>query len=331
MIRFAVIGTNIISHAFCEAAQESKRMACVAVYSRTLESGQAFADRYNITRCYTDLEQMATQPDIDAVYIASPNSLHASQAALCMGHGKHVLVEKPMASNLEEVEQLITLATKHKVILLEAMKSRYVPNLAVVKNSLGDLGPLHRAHLSFCQYSSRYQRYLDGDNPNTFNPVFSNGSLMDIGVYPLSVAIDLFGAPNSVFASSNLLASGVDGHGSLTLRYDQLEVVISHSKVSNSYLPSEIQGENGSLMIQAISRLKEVSLHRRGEDMAENISVPQAQNEMVYEAIHFAELIAAGDVEHEGLAKARLLSELVTEARRQIGIVYPADGQIISA
>ncbi len=331
MIRFAIVGTNTISHAFCEAAQESGRMACVAIYSRTLASAQSFADSYGITRCYTDLEEMASQPDIDAVYIASPNALHAPQAALCMRHGKHVIVEKPMASNLDEVEQLIGLAKKHNVVLLEAMKSRYVPNLAVVKNSLSKLGPLHRAHLCFCQYSSRYQRYLDGNNPNTFNPVFSNGSLMDIGVYPLSVAIDLFGAPDSMHASGSLLASGVDGHGSLTLRYGDMEVLISHSKVSNSYLPSQIQGENGSLMIQAISRLKEVSLHRRGEETAENISTFQRHNEMIYEAIHFADLIAADNVEHEGLAKAQLLSKLVTEARVQIGIVYPADADIISA
>ena len=325
MIRFAVIGTNWISHSFCNAALASGHMEPVAIYSRTLKTAQNFAATYGLDRCYTDLEAMAAQPDIDAVYIASPNSFHAPQATLCIRHGKHVLVEKPMASNQTETEQLIALAKEHQVILLEGMKSRYVPNFAIIRGYLAELGTLQRAYLSYCQYSSRYQRYLDGENPNTFNPAFSNGSLMDIGVYPLSVAVDLFGAPDSLHTSGSLLASGADAHGTLTLGYGHFEVVITHSKVSDSYIPSEIQGEHGCLQIDAISRLKGLRFHRRGEEKSQDIATEQASNEMLYEATTFADLIEAGAVDHPGLEQSRLVSQLLTEARRQIGIVYPAD------
>ncbi|CAM3784269.1 Gfo/Idh/MocA family protein [Parendozoicomonas haliclonae] len=324
MIRFAVVGTNWISHAFCEAAQESGRLELVAVYSRTLETAQTFADEYGVSRVYDDLDEIAGQPDIDAVYIASPNSLHAPQASLFIRQGKHVIVEKPMASNLAETEALIALAKEHGVVLLEAMKSRYTPNLVRAKEVLATLGPLHRASLSYCQYSSRYQRYLDGKNPNTFNPEFSNGSLMDIGVYPLSAALELFGIPKSFTASGQLLDSGVDAHGSLTLKYDTFEVLLSHSKVSDSYLPSEIQCENGSLMIESISRFKQLTVHERGLP-ERNVSLHQSDNEMVYEAHHFADLIEQGNYDHEGLEKTREVSRILTEARAQLGITYPAD------
>ena len=155
MIRFAVIGTNWISHAFCLAAHLTGRMQLVAVYSRQLDTAQAFAREYGVERCFTTLEAMVEQKDIDAVYISSPNSLHAPQATLCMRHGKHVLVEKPMASNLQEVDALIAEARKNNVVLFEAMKSWYTPNLAIIREALPQLGTIHRANFGYCQYSSR--------------------------------------------------------------------------------------------------------------------------------------------------------------------------------
>ena len=89
------------------------------------------------------------------------------------------------------------------------MKTSYLPNLQVCREALSSLGNIRRAHFSYCQYSSRYQKYLNGENPNTFNPEFSNGSLMDIGIYPLTATIELFGKPTSVSACGSLLDSGV--------------------------------------------------------------------------------------------------------------------------
>lgn len=214
MIRFAVIGTNWISHAFCQAAHRTGQLTLAAVYSRKLETAQTFAADYQINTCYDDLLAMAESPEIDAVYIASPNSLHAPQAELFLKQGKHVIGEKPLASNIQEVERLIDTALTNRLVLMEAMKTSYLPNLQTCRAALPSLGKLRRAHLSYCQYSSRYQKYLDGENPNTFNPAFSNGSLMDIGIYPLTVAIELFGKPEQVTASGALLDSGVDAHGS---------------------------------------------------------------------------------------------------------------------
>ncbi|WP_133151854.1 Gfo/Idh/MocA family protein, partial [Vibrio splendidus] len=116
---------------------------------------------------------------VDAVYIASPNSLHAPQAIQMMTAGKHVIVEKPIASNFALAEQMYQVAEEQSVILFEAYMSSYLPNFDIVRQSIPKLGKLRKANINYCQYSSRFQKYLDGENPNTFNPAFSNGSIMD--------------------------------------------------------------------------------------------------------------------------------------------------------
>ncbi|MCW7551101.1 Gfo/Idh/MocA family oxidoreductase [Endozoicomonas gorgoniicola] len=324
MIRFAVIGTNWISHAFCQAAHTTRLLKLTAVYSRTLETAHAFAEQYAVTDCYDHLEAIADNPDIDAVYIASPNSLHASQAELFLKQGKHVVGEKPLASNIDEVRHLIEIALANNVVLMEAMKTRYLPNLQISREALPSLGKIRRAHFSFCQYSSRYQKYLDGENPNTFNPEFSNGSLMDIGIYPLTAAIELFGKPEQVSASGSLLESGVDAHGSLTLKYEGFEVLVSHSKVSDGLTPSDIQGEAGALLIEQISDCRTVTRIIRGE-APEKLGITQPENTLEYEAKAFAELIQNRQYQHPGLVTTQVISEIMTDARKMLGVVYPAD------
>ncbi|UYM14829.1 Gfo/Idh/MocA family protein [Endozoicomonas euniceicola] len=324
MIRFAVIGTNWISHAFCQAAHTTRLLKLTAVYSRTLDTARSFAEQYAVTDCYDNLEAMADNPDIDAVYIASPNSLHASQAELFLKQGKHVAGEKPLASNIDEVRHLIEIALANNVVLMEAMKTRYLPNLQISRETLPSLGKIRRAHFSFCQYSSRYQKYLDGETPNTFNPEFSNGSLMDIGIYPLTAAIELFGKPEQVSASGSLLESGVDAHGSLTLKYEGFEVLVSHSKVSDGLTPSDIQGEAGALLIEQISDCRTVTRIIRGE-APEKLGITQPENTLEYEAKAFAELIQNRQYQHPGLVATQIISEIMTDARKMIGVVYPAD------
>lgn len=264
MIRFAVIGTNWISRQFVDAAHETGKYRLTAVYSRSLEQAQTFATDYPVEHLFTSLEEMAQSDAIDAVYIASPNSLHFSQTQLFLSHKKHVICEKPLASNLREVEAAIACARENQVVLFEAFKTASLPNFLVLKQSLAKAGKLRKAFINYCQYSSRYQRFLDGENPNTFNPEFSNGSIMDIGFYCLASAVALWGEPHSVQASASLHASGVDAHGVVVMNYGDFSVTLQHSKVSDSVLASEIQGEAGSLVIEKISECQKLAFIPRG-------------------------------------------------------------------
>ncbi|MBC3217165.1 Gfo/Idh/MocA family protein [Serratia fonticola] len=326
MIRFAVVGTNWITERFIDAAHESGKMRLTAIYSRKLEQAQAFGANYPVEHFFDSLEALAQSDVIDAVYIASPNSLHCQQSLLFLSHKKHVICEKPLASNLREVEQLVACAREHQVVLFEAFKSAHLPNFLILQQTLPKIGKLRKAFINYCQYSSRYPRYLAGENPNTFNPHFSNGSIMDIGYYCVASTVALFGAPQSVLASATLLDTGVDAHGSVCLNYGDFDVVISHSKVSNSDIPSEIQGEEGTLVIEKISEAQGVVLTPRGEN-SQVLTQPQHINTMLYEAQVFAELVDKRQVEHEGLENSLIVASLLTEIRRQTGVVFPADGE----
>ncbi len=322
MINFAIIGTNWISEKFVQAAHETQLMKLTAVYSRTAETAQQFATSYGADSIFNDLTALANSDSIEAVYIASPNSLHCQQAILMMNHGKHVICEKPLASNADEAKMMFEVAEKNNVLLFEAYKTEYLPNFRAIKDKLASLGKIHKVHFNYCQYSSRYQKYLDGLNPNTFNPDFSNGSIVDIGYYCVAAAVSLFGEPQNIMAQAHLLDSGVDAHGCVIFTYPEFSLQISHSKVSNSYAVSEIQGEEGSILIEHIAEFPRFTIqYRNGEQ--QSVCLSQYQNSMYYEVKAFAEHIRQGAPydNHNALTTARIL----TEIRAQTGVVFAAD------
>lgn len=325
MIRFAIVGTNWITRQFVDAAHETGKMKLTAVYSRSLDQAQSFSKDYRVEHLFTSLEQMAQSEDVDAVYIASPNALHCQQALLFLQHKKHVICEKPLASNLREVEAMIACARDNQVVLFEAFKTASLPNFLILQQALPKIGKLRKALINYCQYSSRYQRYLDGENPNTFNPAWSNGSIMDIGYYCLATAVSLWGEPYKVTATASLLESGVDAHGTVVMDYGDFDVTLLHSKVSQSVVPGEIQGEEGSLVIEQVSECQRVSFVPRA-GRTQDLSHPQHINTMLYEAETFARLVENHEVNHAGLATSRTTAKLLTEIRRQTGVVFPADG-----
>ncbi|WP_437888965.1 Gfo/Idh/MocA family protein [Phytobacter sp. V91] len=330
MIRFAVIGTNWITRQFVDAAHETGKYKLTAIYSRSLEQAQEFAREYPVEHLFTSLDAMAQSDKIDAVYIASPNSLHFPQTQLFLSHKKHVICQKPLASNLREAQAAIACARENQVVLFEAFKTVSLPNFVLLKQSLAKAGKIHKAFFNYCQYSSRYQRYLDGENPNTFNPAYSNGSIMDIGFYVLSSAVELWGEPKSVQASASLLASGVDAHGVAILDYGDFSVTLQHSKVSDSVLASEIQGEAGSLVVEKLSECQKLSFIPRGGN-AQDLTQPQHINTMLYEAERFAQLVEENAVDHPALEVSRITAKLATEIRRQTGVVFPADSTDLAA
>lgn len=326
MVRFGVVGTNWITEAFLKAAARVEGFKFTAVYSRTEEKAKEFAGKYGVDKIYTDLGAMAASGEIDAVYIASPNSMHAKQAIVFMQHKIHVLCEKPIASNTRELSRMINTAQENKVLLMEALKSISLPNFKAVQDHLHKIGNVRRYFASYCQYSSRYDAYREGTVLNAFNPHFSNGALMDIGIYCIYPLIALFGKPEEVKATGYMLESGVDGEGSIVLKYPDKDAVVMYSKIANSSLPSEIQGEEGNIIIDKIHTPENVEIHYRNGER-EDLTQEQVNDSMYYEVKEFIELAEAGKTKSaiNSLANSMIVMEIIEEARKQIGVIYPAD------
>ena len=211
MIRFATIGTSAIVDRFLEAAALCEGLVHTAVFSRKKETAKAFAKKHGAEFIYTDLKELAESSDIDAVYIASPNSCHCEQAVEMLKHGKHVLCEKPAASNAAELQRMRAAAENGQAVLLEAMRSVYDPGFQAIEANLYRLGKIRSVSFRFCQYSSRYDNFRKGIIENAFRPELSNGALMDIGVYCVHPLVRLFGMPEKIEGASVFLENGVDG------------------------------------------------------------------------------------------------------------------------
>ncbi len=311
-MRFATIGSNFIVDSFLRGAFHDERFCYTALYSRTAERGKEFADKYpkcNL-RIFTSLEEMAKSTEVDAVYIASPNVCHSMQAIIMMEHGKHVLCEKPLSTSYEEGLKMVECARQNGVTLMEAMKTTLLPNFTAVRNALPKIGKVRRFTAQFCQYSSRYDAFKSGEVLNAFNPELGGGGLLDLGVYGVAPMIHLFGEPTSRVSLSRLfLHNGMDAQGTLLFSYPDMEAIISYSKISDSTMPTEIQGEQGRIIIKKLSQMTEPYIIYR-DGSIEEISVPIIEDNMYYELKEFIDIVESGKMESEENTHNRSLTVL---------------------
>ena len=325
-VRFGVIGTNFIVDKVLEAARLDHRFELTAIYSRTQESADEFAKKHNVPHTFTSLEDMLSSNLIDAVYIASPNSLHASQSILCMQHVKHVFCEKPFASNANEVKAMIATAEKYNVRLMEAMKPTMTPNFSVIKDNLKEIGTIRKYFSCYCQYSSRYDKLKEGVILNAFDPSLSNGAVMDLGVYTIYPMVVLFGRPKKISATGLKLFTGADGQGSVNFEYEGMDATVMYSKIADSSLPTEIQGEEGTITADRINIINKVTLKKRGGEET-IISTPNPTHEYYFEVAEFIDLIQKNEREStiNSLENSLITIEIIDEIRKQLEIIYPAD------
>jgi predicted dehydrogenase len=324
MINFGIIGTGWITSSFIESAESTQQWKLNAVYSRSAESAKSFASKHNITKTHTDVEQLVSDPEIQVVYIASPNSLHFEHAKAVLSAGKHTIVEKPACSTSKELDVLFGIAKDKKVFLLEAFRHIHEVNFKILKESLKKLGPIYGASLNYAQYSSRYKNVLNGEKPNIFNLDFSGGSLVDLGVYPVSAAVALFGAPKTQTYKPFVIKTGADGGGLILLEYETFGVSINASKIYASTAPTEIYGENGTLRCNGITDIANVEFWEASTKKSTELGQPVAKLNMSEEADVYAKIINSNDSrlaqELENISKA---TQKVTEAmRRANGLVF---------
>ena len=288
--KIAIVGTGDISEKLVNASSGCQDIEVIAVYSRTKEKAESFARTYKIPETYTSLEELAKTPTVNAVYIASPNSCHYDQAMLIMQSGKHVLCEKPIATNADEFSRMLSTAKENNVVLLEATRFFHAPGLELLRGLLPEIGPVRRASIMFNQYSSKYDALKRGEEPNIFSKELAGGALMDLGVYCVELMVALFGEPNGIISSSIFLRTGVDGQGAVIAKYDGFLAELSYSKVSQAATPCVIQGEEGSLLFTKASIIDKIDVIKRNGEK-QQIICHTVENDMVYELQAFAETI----------------------------------------
>lgn len=317
MIRIGIVGTSSISEQLARAVHAVDGVELGRVASRDLPRGRDFAERVGAPGVADGLAGLLDAGDSDAVYIASPNSVHAEHVRAAVDAGIPVLVEKPATLTAEEWEELVELAREREVVLLEAMRTAYDPGIRTIQELLPRLGRIRRVSFRYEKRSARYDHVLAGEPTNIFDPALGGSALRDLGVYPLHALVLLFGDPRDIVGARVGIASGTDGLGSAIAEYDGFLADAAWSKITDTSLPSEIQGEEASLSIDAIDAPRRLVLTPRGGE-PETLDVAAPGNPMIGEVERLRDAVRGADVSIDQDRTARTLRLVDALLRRPL-------------
>jgi predicted dehydrogenase len=324
VLRWGILGPGWIADRFVPSLQEHTRQAVVAVGARSEEKAQAFAARWGIPRAYPDAEALVGDPDIDAVYVATPHHRHFPCAMAAIAAGKHVLVEKPLALNAAEARRLAEAARHRGVLLMEAYWSDFLPKFDVLRQLLADgaLGAIHTILADHGEHFGPGHRILRAD--------LAGGPLLDLGTYPVAFATKILGPPERVLASGQPAPTGVNGQASILLAHaGEAQSVLHTTLFGHTPCQAVLAGSRGTLTIPGsfyapgdfwlADHANTVRLHWREE--------PNRYRQLFHEAVHFAFCVGRGSTESPLRPARDSLTTLETldEVRRQLGIVFPEE------
>jgi len=322
-VRWGILGTGRIAKAFANALKDTPGAVLAGVGSRTQDSAQAFTNEFGGT-AYGSYEALARAGDIDLIYIGTPHPMHVENVRMALEAGKGVLCEKAFTVNRREAEALVALARAKNLFLMEAMWTRYLPGLAEVRRVVesGEIGKVSQviADLGFTSPA--------GPEHRLFNPALGGGALLDIGIYPLSIAVALLGPVETVVAQADIGATGVDEQTSFVLKH-RGGGLSSCSCSLRAHLPNEltIAGARGHVRMNTKFHHAQTITVTPADGAARTVPTPYLGNGYVHEAIEAQRCWQAGLIESPGMTHEDTLALMgvMDEIRRQIGVSYAAD------
>lgn len=251
-MNIGTIGTSLITDRVMGQMLEYDEYKYEAIYTREEHNADYLKNKYSVKKIYTNLHDMLNDDEVECIYIASPNSLHFKQAKMSLESGKHVILEKPFCTSVEECDELIEIAKKNKCFLFEGITTVHNPNYKEIKKLVDNLESIKIVECNLSKYSSKYDEFLSGKTPNIFSKEFAGGALMDINVYNIHFVVGLFGKPNYVQYIPNIKRD-IDTSGVLLLNYNDFIAVCIGSKDNNGYNFCQIQAENGVIVSEGLS------------------------------------------------------------------------------
>lgn len=322
-LRWGILGLGSIARQFATGLKELPDAQLIAVGSRSQEKADAFGAEFDVPHRHKGYEALAADPDVDAVYIATPHPMHAEDALLCLDAGKAVLCEKPFTVNAAQAERVIRRAREKKVFCMEAMWSRFFPLVSRLRETLAQ-GGIGEARMLYADFGFRA-----GINPEgrLFNPAMGGGGLLDVGVYPISLASLLFGTPDAVTGLAHIGETGVDEQAGMVMRYGGGRLAVLSTGVRiNTPQEAVILGTEGRITIHAPWwKPSKMTVSAGGKD--EEISAPFQGNGFQFEAQEVARCVRAGRTESDILPLDETLSVMRTmdALRAQWGLKYPME------
>lgn len=321
--RWGILATGWMAEMFVEDLLLEERAKIVAVGSRTLGNAKRFAERFNIPKYHGSYEALVNDPDVDIIYIASPHPFHLEHMTLSLSAGKPTLCEKPFNINAKQTRQAIDLARQNNAFLMEAMWSRFMPIMAKVRELIasGCIGKVQllSADFGFCAEKDPLKRW--------FNPDLGGGALLDVGIYPISLASMLFGKPESINTSATMSATGVDQTSSFIFRYgDGAQAILAASLMAETSQEAWIIGEQGKIHLPKSWWMAEKLYLHQGDDI-QTIAVPKRGIGYGYQASAVMRALDNGLLESPlmPLSESLEIMQTMDAIRQQWGMHYPQE------
>lgn len=293
-MKLAIIGTGlIVNEGALPALKDVPEIQTAAIFARpkSRDKAEKFAAEYSIPKIFTDYDELLADAEIDFVYIGLINSVHYEYAKKALAAGKNVIVEKPFATTAAEVAEIKNFALEKNLYVFEAVTTLNLPNFFAIKEKLPELGKIRAVTANFSQYSSRYDKYLQGEVAPAFDPKSFGGALYDINIYNLNFIVGLFGEPLSVDYTANIGFNGADTSGVAVLKYEDFFATALGAKDSDSPSFILIQGEKGYIKtIGTPNKLEEFKFSLRGSGEVEKFALNKFSHRMVHEFKNFAQI-----------------------------------------
>lgn len=326
-LRWGIIATGNIASQFAKGLAALPNADLVAVGSRSQASADRFGDQFDVPHRHASYEGVAQDPDVDAVYIATPHSLHKENMLLCLEAGKAVLCEKPFAINAEEARSAIDLARRKGVFLMEAMWTRFMPLMVDLRRRLaeGEIGDVRMVQADF--------GFRTEFNPEKrlFDPRLGGGALLDVGVYPISLASMILGRPSEIASQVVMGESGVDEQSALVFQYAGGEMALLSSAI-RTRTPHEatIMGTEGYIRIHSRWWYPTTMTIDKPGQSPQTLEFPYEGNGYNYEAAEVQRCVAAGRLESEIMPWDETLAimETMDALRAAWGLRYPMEAQV---
>ena len=323
-LRWGILGTGWIADLFVRDLQLTGRKV-VAVGSRSQASASAFAARFNIPKALASYEALAADPDVDVIYVATPHPLHADNALLALEGGKHVLIEKPFTLNAAEARTVVDRAAQKKLVVLEAMWTRFLPHMLDIRRiiALGELGAVYSV-------VADHTRDLPSDPAHRLNALeLGGGALLDLGIYPISFAWDILGAPQEIMAMARFKDTGADAEVATMFRH-------AGGAISTSISSSDNGGPNVAMILGTKARIEidstwYVPTSFRVIDKDGVVTRTFRSNVpgrgMQFQAEEVERLVAAGHLAGTIMPPEQSVAIMGTldAIRKQIGLKYPSE------
>lgn len=290
MTNVGTIGTSGITKTFLQACIASRAFKITQVYSRTKAKAQQYIDELFIpdAQAADNLETMLSSANVDVVYVASPNSLHFQHVKAALEHGKSVIVEKPAFVTPKEYQAIDAILQQNPDLhVLEGARHLYDANYLAAKAQVRSYDQITGATFAYMKYSSRYDAFKAGENPNIFSPKFAGGALYDLGVYLVYAAVDWFGVPKQASYNTTKAENGIDLHGLARLHYDDFDAALIFGKDQQSFLPSEVYAHTQTLWLDNIGMPTKVRAYD-GPAVFQDLSKHTAENPLVDEVNAFS-------------------------------------------